>query len=102
MKKDSNFKKALNELLNLDRSDADQAFENQEEAESVSGQTDDEAQMGKSQGNQFSKVPYAEASVTEGGGIKNLTLFLNRPFHIMESLMLQNLIPELKNLFMKR
>lgn len=70
MKKDSNFKKALNELLNLDRSDADQAFENQKEAESISGQTDDEAQMGKSQGNQFSKVSYTEASVTEEGGSK--------------------------------
>lgn len=66
MKKEGNFKKALNELLNLDGSDAEQAFENQEEAESISGQTDEgEAQMGKSQGNQFSEV-----SVTDREGSK--------------------------------
>lgn len=67
MKKDSNFKKALNELLNLDRSDADQALENQKEAESISGQTDEEkAQIGKFQRNQFSN----ESSATNGGDRK--------------------------------
>lgn len=66
MKKDSNFKKALNELLNLDKSDTDQGAEKQKEVESNSGQTDEEkAQTGKSQENQFSEVSYVGSSVAE-------------------------------------
>lgn len=72
MKKDSNFKKALDELLNLDRSDASQASENQKGADSISGQTDEEgAQMDNSQGNLLSKVSYTEASDTDGENSKD-------------------------------
>lgn len=72
MKKDSNFKKALNELLNLDSNNADQVFEGQKETESISGQTDEEkAQRGNSQDNQFSEVPYAQESVAEGSGSRD-------------------------------
>ncbi len=61
MKKENNFKKALNELLNLDGGDSDQVFENKEETEAVSEQTDhEEAQVSESQENQLS-----EESVTE-------------------------------------
>lgn len=53
MKKDNNFKKALNELLNLDKNGSDQVSENQKEAESISGETGEEkAQMDHSQENQ--------------------------------------------------
>lgn len=63
MKKDNNLKKALNELLNLDRTDADQVSENQGEAEAVSGQTDEEkAQMDKPDGNPFQEEPAGESS----------------------------------------
>lgn len=69
MKKDGNFKKALNELLSLDKSDADQVLEGQKEAESTSGQTEEEtAQMGGAQESQLSEASYIEASVTEGAG----------------------------------
>lgn len=69
MKKDGNFKKALNELLSLDKSDADQVLEGQKETEAISGQTDEETeQMSKSQENQFLEEAYIEAPVTEGSG----------------------------------
>lgn len=79
MKKDSNFKKALNELLNLDKNDADQVSEGQKGAESISGQADEEkaqagqaqtgqVQTGQAQGYQFSEVPYTERSAAEESG----------------------------------
>lgn len=69
MKKDSNFKKALNELLSLDKNDAEQASEGQKGAESISGQTDEEkAQTDQFQGYQFSEVPYTERSAAEESG----------------------------------
>lgn len=80
MKKDNNFKKALNELLNLDKSDADPALENQKEADSISGQTDEEkAQTGKSQENRFSEAPYTETSVMEDYGSKEPDPVLEPP-----------------------
>ncbi len=66
MKKDSNFKKALNELLNPDKNDADQVFESQKGADSISGQTEEEkAQTDQAQGYPFPEASYTEKSAAE-------------------------------------
>lgn len=66
MKKNNNFKKALNELLNSDKNDSEKALENQEGAEAASGQTDKEkAQGGNSPGNQLPEESVREESVRE-------------------------------------
>lgn len=66
MKKDNNLKKALNELLNLDRNDSEQTVENQDEAENLSGQTEEEkAQMEQPQENPFSEMPAMERTAAE-------------------------------------
>lgn len=64
MKKDSNFKRALNELLNLDKTDTEQMSENQKEAETIS-EANEKMQADISQDNQFSEVPFTNRSVTE-------------------------------------
>lgn len=71
MKKDNNFKKAFNELLNLDRNDSDKVLENQEESEAVSGQKDEEkAQISEDSGNRFPEVPATgEAAGEEAGPV---------------------------------
>lgn len=69
MKKDNNFKKALNELLNLDRNDSDKVLENQEEFEAVSGQGDEEkAQMSENLGNQVPEMSATEAAAGDEAG----------------------------------
>lgn len=69
MKKDNNFKRALNELLNPEKNDSDQVPEKQEESEAISRQkADEKAQMGESQENQFSETPVTESAVGEGAG----------------------------------
>lgn len=66
MKKDNNFKKALNELLNLDKSDSNQVLKDQGEAESTSGQTDEEnPPTGKS-----GEDPFSESSDTDKDAAK--------------------------------
>lgn len=61
MKKDNNFKKALNELLSLDRDDSDQVFENEERAAAVPERIDSE----RAQMDEALKRQIAEAVVME-------------------------------------
>lgn len=79
MKKDNNFKKALNELLNLDKNDSEQVSENQTEAVPVSGQTNEEkAQMDPSQENQLGDKSDSEKPIS-GEPIKEEPISVSDP-----------------------
>lgn len=89
MKKDNNFKKALNELLSLEKDNSDQVSGSQEEAGGESGQKDEgAAQTDKARNEQLSQVPVTEDSVTEGPGKEE-------PVSVTEPPVLYNIEPDI-------